>query len=109
MIERTQRAEGTETTEKRLAKLEREIGRVRRENRFLKGGVVTFLAMATCLAIMGAGGKDHQKEVRAEKFVVTNSSGMTRAVIEGRVDGRSGLEIRDSAWRVVLRVPADEE
>jgi len=101
--------EWTQTTENRLGKLEDDIARVKRENRILKGGVVAIFAVAACIAMLGAGGKDHEKEIRAEKLVVTNSAGMTRAVIEGRVDGRSGLEVRDSARRVVLRLPVDEE
>ena len=108
MTKRTQQTERTETTEGRLSKLEAEVRRMRRENRILKGGATVFLAVAACVVMLGAGGKDHHDEIRAEKFVVTSSSGMTRAVIEDRTDGRSGLEIRDSSRRVILRLPADE-
>jgi len=82
------------TIEERLENMEREVGCVKRRNRWMLGAILVFLAglvaagvfkaLVTPVQAQGAG---VVKEVRAKAFVVEDEKGMPRALLVGGPDG----------------------
>ena len=89
------------TTEERLAKVERELGRVKRRSRWLLVALALGLA---ALALVWA----LAEEVRAKRFVLVDEEGRERAALEMNAD-RPMLSLCDEKGqpRVALGVTAD--
>ena len=75
------------TTEERLEKVEKELGKAKRQSRVMLVAVV-MAAVGICL--LGAGDNAIQKVIRAEAFVLVDSGGRPRATLSA-TDGEPGL------------------
>jgi len=78
------------TAEERLERLEVELGRARRWNRWLL--LLVGLAVGACLVVSGLVGREAQaqaaqQEVRAQRFVLVDDNGKVRAKLETSPDG----------------------
>jgi hypothetical protein len=90
------------TTEERLEKLERELTKTKRRNRWLLGGVGLVLGMfALAWATIGTAGKAQaqatgpaKKVIHANEFILEDENGKVRVVLSARTDG-SGLFLYD--------------
>ncbi len=72
--------------------LARRVERVERENRYLRRSGVVALAVIAAVVLMGQATRN--KTVKAEKFVVVDSSGNSRAVLENVVGQGASLVFR---------------
>jgi hypothetical protein len=77
------------TTEQRLARLER-------ENRWMRRLGAVAVAVAAAVFLVGQG-KDKPRVVEAQKFVLRDSEGKSRAELSLRERGGVGLDLRDGA------------
>ena len=96
--------------ENRIAKLEAQLDREKRRNRWLPGITVLACLLAfglfeTTATRLTAQGKGYEDEIRAKKFVVVDNNGKPRAVLSDLNDG-TGLTLSDKSGkpRVVLSV-----
>lgn len=100
------------TTEKRLEKLEKELGLAKRRNRWLLGGVGLVLGMfALAWATIGTAGKAQaqatgpaKKVIRANEFVVEDENGKPRAGLSV-LKGVAGLALVDGKGTVIWHAP----
>jgi len=104
------------TTEERLAKVEGEVGRVKRRTRWLLvalglalGAMALVWALATSVPKAEAQGAVGERTVRANEFILEDERGRVRGVLAVDKDG-PWLTLRDAAGqdRARLGVMADE-
>ncbi len=93
----------------RMDHLEVQLARLRNQNRRLRrvlllGALVGFFFLRAFAAT-----DKPPAEVKAEKFVIVTSAGITRATLQARTDGKSGLEVRDGNRRVIFELPLAKE
>ena len=102
------------TTEERLGRLERELSWAKTGNRWLMVGTV-LLVGGLCVAWVEAGAvmaaqtqQDTAEEIRANRFVLVDDAGRTRATL-GMREGEPDLRLMDEvgAERVILGVTTE--
>ncbi len=112
-LERKGTAKEKVMNEPTMETLARRLDKVERENRWLKRAGVVALAVIATVVLMGQATESKvAKVVKAEKFVVQDSSGKIRATL-ATSDGSVGLELYDDEvnekFRVRLGVEANGE
>jgi hypothetical protein len=103
------------TIEERLKNMERELGRVKRRNRWLlgailllAGGMVLAGVLRTTVPTAQAQGTGTAKELRANKFVLEDNSGDTRALL-WMTDNGPSLGLMDKKSKLRICLSADKE
>ena len=93
----------------RMDGLEVQLARLRNQNRRLRRVLLLGALVGFFLLRAFAATEKPPAEIKAEKFVIVTSTGITRATLQARTDGKTGLEIRDGSRRVLLELPQDKE
>jgi len=106
---------GQDALERRLNKLERDLQTVQKRNQDLRKHrllLILLIALVAALGFRAATQTDslETKEIRADEIrvnelIITKGTAFPKAILRARSDGKPGLEIRDSAQRVLLRLP----
>ncbi|HEQ60107.1 MAG TPA: hypothetical protein ENN74_00705 [Firmicutes bacterium] len=106
---------GQDALERRLDRLERDLQSFQKRNRNLRKHrllLILLLVVVAGLGFKAATQTDslQTKEIRADEIrvnelIITKGTAFPKAILRARSDGKPGLEIRDSAQRVLLRLP----
>lgn len=105
----------TSALEERIAKLEANLAILQKQNK--RSAISRLFLILLLTAAIGLGFKAATQtdslqtreiradEIRVNELIITKGTAFPKAILRARSDGKSGLEIRDSSQRVLLRLP----